>query len=317
MAYQTGIATDYRDLMDQFRAFITGHADLVAAGQEWAELRWAAGADTQELIIKGPGTAGSDEIYCGIKTWEDSTQARYIWEMNGFIGYNAANQFDDQPGAIPQSKYPPKMTLANASMAYWFVASGRRAVIVVKIGAIYEAAYLGFFIPYATPAEYPYPLFIGGSMTGENDQLDSSVETPTHRVFAIPGGAGGSQGSPSTASYRTQDGTWARPKVKYGSSSNEYTPSAGTVDFVLPYGDYFSPKIRENLDGSYTLKPIIPARSKTSTAHGFQGELDGCYFVSGFGNASENIVQIGGIDHLVIQNVYRTDTDDFWALKLE
>ena len=33
-------------------------------------------------------------------------------------------------------------------------------------------------------------------------------------------------------------------------------------------------------------------------------------------NAAENLITVGGVDHLVVQNVYRTSVRDYWALRL-
>jgi hypothetical protein len=44
--------------------------------------------------------------------------------------------------------------------------------------------------------------------------------------------------------------------------------------------------------------------------------LEGVYHVSGFNNAAENLITGGGVDHLVVQNVYRTSVRDYWALRL-
>lgn len=46
------------------------------------------------------------------------------------------------------------------------------------------------------------------------------------------------------------------------------------------------------------------------------GELDGMYSVPGYGNSVENIITANGVDHLVVQDVYRTGYSDYWALKL-
>ena len=46
------------------------------------------------------------------------------------------------------------------------------------------------------------------------------------------------------------------------------------------------------------------------------GEMEGCYCVPGYANAVENIINVGGVDHLVVQDVFRTGYSDYWALKL-
>ena len=47
------------------------------------------------------------------------------------------------------------------------------------------------------------------------------------------------------------------------------------------------------------------------------GDFEGVFYVSGQGNASENIVQIDGIDHLVVQSAFRSDVGNYAAFALE
>jgi hypothetical protein len=61
----------------------------------------------------------------------------------------------------------------------------------------------------------------------------------------------------------------------------------------------------------YALMPLIlhtggAALSIPDSQRANVGELDGVYFISGFGNASENTVTIGGVTYLVVQNCFRT-----------
>ena len=64
---------------------------------------------------------------------------------------------------------------------------------------------------------------------------------------------------------------------------------------------------RECPDGSYPLLPFVLAGL---------GEMDGCFAVPGYANAAENIVTVGGVNHLVVQDVFRTGYSDYWALRL-
>ena len=45
--------------------------------------------------------------------------------------------------------------------------------------------------------------------------------------------------------------------------------------------------------------------------------MDGIHHVSGRGNVSENIIQANGIDHLVVQNVYRSTNASYFTMALE
>lgn len=58
MAFATGTATDWNDALVKLRAFLTTNVDLVAAGQQWQELRWVP--DNLEAIDSNmPFTAGT------------------------------------------------------------------------------------------------------------------------------------------------------------------------------------------------------------------------------------------------------------------
>jgi hypothetical protein len=307
MAWTTGTATDYRDLLDRLRQFLA--MDLLPAGERWQPLRWTADAVSQELILKAPGLAGTDEIYCGIRSYESSTSGYYLWDGNGYIGFNAANTFTAQPGAI--AGWLPMMSLWNAAIPYWFVASGRRVVVVAKISTVYQAMYLGFIRPWATPGQYPYPLLVGGAMTGQRGR-NYSVTSPNHRHFTDPGED--TQNNANTACMlRGPSGAWLPFQNSYTSSA-EVRYDGPRPLWPTNYGALSN--LREAPNGRYVLMPIVLTQYNAVADHDLFGELDGCYWVSGFNNAAENIVTVGGIDHLVVQNVYRTSVRDYWALRL-
>lgn len=309
MAWTSGTATDYRDLLAKLRKFLT--TDMTPASERWTELRWDQQATTQELILKGPGLSGTDEIYIGIRSYQDASAGWYFWDLQGFIGYNAANVFSAQPGAI--DNYAPGMSLWNAPIQYWFVANGRRVVVVAKVSTVYEAAYLGFIKPYATPGQYPYPLLVGGSMTGQRGR-NYSVTSPNHRHFVDPGED--VQNNANTACMlRSPSGAWLPFQNNYYSGTVEYRYDGLRPVWPTNYG--YLGNVREAPDGTYVLFPIVLTQNNSSSDHDLFGELDGCYWVSGFNNAAENLITVGGVNHLVVQNVYRTTVRDYWALRLE
>ena len=309
MAIETGIASDYRDLLDRFYLFITSHADLVAVNQHWQAMRWTTDDANKELILTAPGLSGSEAIYTGILSSENAASGYYLWRFNGFIGYNADNSFYDQPAAM--RNWTPKISLWNSAISYWFVANGRRAVIVAKISTVYQAAYLGLMLPYATPGQYPYPLLIGGSITGQRGYHYSLI-SPNHRHFVDPGED--SQNSATTACMlRGPSGAWLSFQNRYY-SGQEYRYDGARTLWPGSYSRLDT--IREALDGSDVLTPIVLSQRNSDVDHDLFGELDGCYHISGFNNAVENVITVDGIDHLVVQNVHRTGVEDYWALRL-
>jgi hypothetical protein len=307
MAWTSGIALHTRDLLDRLRVFLT--TDLLPIEQRWVALRFSVTATTQELILKAPGLAGADEIFGGVRSDDNATAGTSVWELNGFIGYNPLAPFYAQPGAIAGPL--PMLSLWNAAIPYWFVADGRRVMVVAKISTVYEAMHLGFILPYATPGQYPYPLLIGGSMTGQRGR-HYSVTGANHRHFVDPGEE--TQSNPNTACLlRGVSGAWLPyQNVTGAGTETRYDGPRG----IWPTNHAALGAVREAPDGRYVLTPLVLAQYNAVADHDLLGELDGATWISGFNNAAENLIQVGGVDHLVVQNVYRTGVRDYWALRL-
>ena len=75
---------------------------------------------------------------------------------------------------------------------------------------------------------------------------------------------------------------------------------------TLPY--------REVLGGGYITQPLILLQRLPTLA--VWGELEGVFAISGFSNSSENTTTVGGTNHIVFQNVARTEVQEYWALAL-
>jgi len=268
MAYETGTAVDYRDLLARFRAFVTGNANLVAAGQAWRELRWIEQATTQELILKAPGLGGADEIYCGLSSQETAASDLYQWLALGYTGYLAGANVTGQPGVSP-AHY---LSLWNSPMSYWLVANGRRAILAVKVSSRYMLMHLGLLTPYATPAQFPYPFFVSGT---DNYYFGGRRWSEVSTIW--------------NGQMRNLAGVWATPS-RYPAGQT-YKHSPGNI---------------------YPLTSLV-----LYDATAIYGEIDGLYHVSGFSNASENLVAVDGVNHLVLQDVAATGIGNYVALRLE
>ena len=85
MAYTSGTAANYKDLLAILATF--------AAANGWTVLDQTA----ERLYLKGEGTAGTDEIYVGIQTYEDAANGRYNWELFGSLAYRAGRAYSAMP----------------------------------------------------------------------------------------------------------------------------------------------------------------------------------------------------------------------------
>lgn len=95
--------------------------------------------------------------------------------------------------------------------------------------------------------------------------------------------------------------TW---DIHYGSSGGQYT-----LGYMFNWE-----RLEENVGGGYSLSPI----SLIQTDNGIQnyGVMDGVFAVPGQNNAAENILQMDGVDYLVVQDVFRTEVQKYFAVRL-
>ena len=324
MAVEIGTATDHVDLYNKLYTFLTANPDLVAANQQWT-LAWShpdasypftPGQTGSDIVLKGPGNAGLDEVYVGMRLNADTPADIFgIW-FSGSQGVVSANPtFSDHVNSAPAMHMP----VADYAMDYWFVADGRRFIVVVKVSTTFVAAYEGLFLPYATPQEYPYPMISSGCSLHAKRWSD---ENPAHTHFCMP----------NLSRFDYQQGN--EPYEGYGSYPQNdgllrvLSPSGEWVMFNNQYNDYrvfpwSSPRGNVSYVSTQTSligggQMITPATlvGEGSRLNGAIGVLDGVFHVTGFGNAAENLVSVAGTDYLVVQNMFRTNFTDYWALRL-
>lgn len=334
MAFATGTATDHVDLWTKLRAFLTTNSDLVAAGENW-EVVWQApsGAPNEtDVVLRGPGLAEQDTVYVGMRRGMDALADSYWMELRGMAGINpAATTYS---GHINPSR-EVRMFTDIGSMTYWFVANGRRFIVVLKISTVFEACYAGFFLPYSLPTTYPYPMFIGGSAGPKNLNLVGNAnnnsrspinwrdQAENHRHFISPQSWEAADDLDSSAVMLSPQGEWlsvsaipnGRPDP-VGVLPDRGLNALGSTTVLS--GFHFDPpfwqqRVISCLGGDAPMMPVTLVQR--SPADQTWGILDGVYRCQGFENSAENIIAEGGVDHLVVQNVYRTTLNDYWAMQ--
>lgn len=296
-------------------AWANGDTIVFVMTPPWVSQRATAGS---EYIWKAPGNDAASSIYAGILRFSDAGADYDNWRLGGFTGFDSGQAFASQPGALTRPVVP---LLRVGSVPYWFVANGRRVVMIAKISTAYEAMYLGFFNQYANPNQHAYPLVVGGSMSWANEPASNSVNWRwsysgnEHRAFGI--------GLGIFSDFNNYPLRMRRPDgIFQGFCSSR--ASSSITGYLWPYGYDFSNTVL-NLDGGYPLLPIVlhsddgaPGIYPSITVSNAQqwGELDGVLAVTGHGNAAENTVTIGRTKHLVVQNINRTTKADYFAVKL-
>lgn len=270
-------------------AGVLAHMMMVEKFKTFAEangytvLRYVAdAANAYEVILKAPGYSGTEEIFIGFKTYHSISSDYYNIKLGAFTGYVSGNTFETQPGVIINS-----VCGHNNRIDYWITLTPQRIAFALKVGTpVYESGYLGKAFPYSAPSQYPYPVVCGGTLAGSPATRFSDT---SHKMPFV--------GSTSNFSLRLPSGVWANPETHPW--NNAYLNGSTTA-------------LRDT-ENNY---PLLPVELMTS-AQGQLGELEGIFYISGFNNAVENTLPIGGDNFVVFQNVYRTGFADYFAMRLD
>lgn len=293
-------------------AFVSGDVFTFAVTPPWTSLRRVTGS---EMIWEAPGNGGLDQIIVGAITSSNVSADYWNWRLGGFTAFNSAVPFAQQSGYVGgnnQAVPSPVLTLWDGSIPYWFVANGRRVIIVAQISTVFVAAYLGFLSSYMAPGAFPYPLLVGGSMAwnvepGVGDtRWRWSYAGGEIRCFPLPQTTM-SNNYQSSLMLRKATGQWL------GFDLNNSELNVGKV-WPSAYVDYAGGGLNwwPNLDGSYPLLPVVLSDASPNV----YGELDGVFATAGYLQAVLNTITINGIPHLVVQNVFRTSKADYFVVRL-
>ena len=307
MAYEIGNVNDTMSLGQANRQFLLAVKTLAEANG-WTTMRYStANPLSHELILKGEGLSGTEEIFVGIRTYENSTADYYNVAVAGFTGYVPGNVWASQPGFLEMG-----VPAHNQNIDYWLIVNPQRIAFALKVGTpVYESAYIGKSLPYATPGQFPYPLVVAGMLNGAAATRYSDV---THTMPY--------KGNRVTFRLRWLDGTYKQPENYPWNNLDIANTTTGT-------------QLRDT-GGMYPILPVVMNES----APNILGELDGIFYVSNFNNTVESMIQIGGtpvVDnpawtsqqrataietaggtpYVCMQDVARTGFVDYYAMRLD
>ncbi len=304
MAWTSGTANNSLHLLEIFRDFVSTNAALVTAGEAWQVLDQVSAPSTNrplEVYFKAPGRGGDQDIYLNIAAFFSEGADYYNWELRGAKGHDDTMPMSAQPGTSP-ARY---LHLWQSATPYWIVANGQRAIVVAKVSTNYMCMYLGYGLPTGTPAQYPYPVIVAGGSDSATRRWSST--DAVHRTPQDPGTGmvlhyldGSWQTIINTSGGTGDDGNRVSTRCVWPAQSHQ----GSTVTNFLrtaPGGDH------------QMLDCLICANDPGTQVLAF---LDGLYWISGFNNAAENLVAVGGVNHLVVQNIFRNGIQHYFAVAL-
>ena len=321
MAFTTGTATDYIDLLDKLRTY--------AVSNGWTQLSWTAGtvpAGGSLLQLQGPGAGVDRRVFLNFRTVADPTNLIYSWNVRGATGYSAGAIAGGNAGEMQTPVY---LNLWQNSMTYWFYVSDRRIVVVAKCSTAYMSLYAGFFLPFALPTQYPFPLIVSGDY---GTTATWSATNTGRRMMTDPGG---SMSNPA-AWVRSPSGTWVPTFNQQLGAGNDQASDreTGSVARLWPYhvGEGCNLSISFNdwsgSTGAHTggsaLDSFIPTRQNerwlwpvtiVPSHEPVYGSLEEVYCVPGSGLATEQLVTIGANTYRAFQNIQRSSGNDFFVVR--
>lgn len=307
MAYTSGTATDYKDLLVKLRTY------LIAQG--WTSNRWVHNASlttVDEFSVVGPGSGGGQPVNISIQTDYNTTANAYSWKVCGHVTFASGNAFASQPFNGPVHHF---LLWPNA-IDYWFYVNNRRFIVIAKIGVVYVSMYAGFFLPFALPAEYPYPFYVGAT---SSDLAVYSINNARFRMFCDPGfGA---------ASYMRRNGVeWAAFNNHNDAASVADNPGAANcvvwpwrINRVTNSGNDWSDAsigfLNSQRPGASGKAPLFQAMILDYPGQCIAGLLDGVYGTTGFNRTAEQVINDGSTNYRLFINMARTRPKDFFAVE--
>lgn len=302
--WTSGTATDHDDLLTQIVNFVTDSYEMGIDDVWELETDRASTAYTgeREVWLKGPGVSGVP-VYVGITTRTDTGEDYFNFETRIASNFVESSSFVDQLSISPTTG----VLLRNATIPYWVVANRRNIRLVARVGTVYQTAYWGFSLPYAQPSQWPDAYVNAGMWTDGGTRFSS--ESDSHNFMADPYHTAASGWSGSIY-LKTFANGWQGFNHRDTSSNNRVWPRVTYWNSTTNMTDIL------RFDQERVLFPLIMWRTDNDNPLVY-GELEGVYWLSGQGLASEDELTINGDTYLAVQNAFRTGVSDFIAVKLE
>jgi hypothetical protein len=269
-----------------------------------------SGSD-KDLMLRGPGTTPGIQPYMGIRTYRSVPSDYYNYTHYAMTGYDSGVSVWQQPG-VNSILGNIGTLLWNNSIPYYLCVNKRRIQCLVNVDGIWQHFYAGFFLAFGTPAQYPFPQYLGASVNAANQRY-STTAAGFRGHLSFPEGVHAMMWDPLGQQRQIGAGTTdlrlspaQNPAMDYSGTAPPYTIS----DF-LPEWTNMRPFYNE--PNEFFLMPCILYRPYRYIA----GQLDGCYKVPGFSNSSGDVVQIGSKYYVMFQDAYRIGFADYCAMLLE
>lgn len=253
----------------------------------------------------------AESIYINIRSYVVTTVAGNAsnWELGAAVSFDIGNSFQEQVGSFNESfssgrAYVP---LIDDTFQYWFVGTGRYFWVRAIIDGNPKVFGGGFYLPYALPSEFPYPIYLCGNADVYSTRYSDT--NSQHMNFYSP--YVGTSNEAQFSYMRHRDGQWLQI-LGY----DAHLPPTSTTAYFFPINSTNAWGLISNMDDSYTMLPYTLYSGYDGG--NIYGDLEGIYWAPEFNITTEDLITVGGVDHIVSRNIWYSDTNrDFCALRLE
>lgn len=305
MAYEFGQCTNSGGRFAHQNMLLAIQALAEANG--WVTLRYVGAGDNHELILKGEGLSGQEEIFVGFRCYQSVTLDYYNIAFATMIGYVPANSFAQQPG-FRQSGVPAHNTLID----YILQINPQVISVAMLVGAgVCETGHVGKCFQYTMPTAWRNALVCGGMLNGDA-ALRFSDESTNHDFWA--------RGNHNRMGLRMPSGNWINAEVYpfnnlllAGSQAQGRPTAAGYSRYPLEVmSDTGGPL--GYLDGWYQVTGFDNVLLRVQ-------QEGGRYTVDADGKTTKEVVDeiiddAGGRAFVVLRSAFRTGFNDYIALEL-
>lgn len=261
----------------------------------------------KQLILKNSGVSYKDMFVVGLREWQYVSNQSWAWnlnlynkwdlvyETNGTWNCNSTwaggNSYDTIYNNYTQK---PSIYFKDDLMKYWVISNKRRIIVICRVtNTVYTSCYLGGIKRISNSQQYPVPGFAIGTWYGNVNFSSTSLKS----IFTV------SVGNSQFKSFGVSpNGDWLSASAGSNLDDGQTFTNTGTL--------------KANSDGSVSLFPCF-LMDLTYNPDILIGQLDGVYNCLCDSLSVEDIIQEDSVDHLVVQDVYRTSYSDYFAVALE
>lgn len=344
MAYTTTTATGPANVLAAIVNYVT--SDSSTAGLDWTIEKDERNSEGfGQVILKNTGTSGASQVYIGLHlvTKGDGTYYGIVCRVlkawsDGDDMFSSLDGTGLETGYYSSSNYGwAIIPLGDFETPILIQSNKNRIVLVITNGSNYSSAYLGAFLPYASPSEYPAPLVcltegqLEVSKTATKDAFLSAVGSWNFAYYdattnieykasiMVPRAFQASNYHSSTAAIPYFYGCHAF-LLPSGTSTGVVYPCISNIYGQTTYlGAQFGYPTGENM----VLLPLPVATMKTFSTYSsltmgpIYGILDGVYWAPNSKIGVEGIVTIDSVDYRIIAHNNISTTGYFGAVRLD